>query len=83
MCLFLGHDWFPTVVTRHYWETWEEPVIFLWEYEERICLRCQKNEAVKVRELDYWNYVLGRNRPPAWYGGPKTQHFGYPGDWIS
>lgn len=83
LCLVLGHEWFDTVMAWHRWEDWAEPEMHLWEYRERICLRCQKNEAVKERELDCWNFTLDPEDPPSWHTGPETQYFGLPNEWIS
>ena len=82
LCLLLGHDWFPTAITRHRWLTWEEPTYFLWEYEEFYCTRCGAHRNGLADQVGSWNQFLDGDAPE-WMEGPATQHFPLPEDWGS
>ena len=84
-CLFTGHRWFQTVVTHAQVMDWDDDYSYdLCEFEERICLRCQKNQAVFQKTLGShsiaYEGVQGGGRP-LWFDQP-AQHFPLPGDWC-
>ena len=76
-CLFYGHVWFATVVTHHdAVERLDEVEHYRGVWHERICTRCQFNEAVYQKSVNRWNIVLDETVEPT-----PTEHFPYPGHW--
>ena len=82
LCWLWGHRWFNTVVTHHDAQEWVrrdlDDDFYRGVWHERICTRCQTEEAV------YQN-TLYSGFPGNIYGYDFTfkpiEHFPYPGDW--
>ena len=62
ICLLLGHSWFPTVLTETAYQPVDDDYHRRGLFKERICVRCQKNEAVWVKDiLTYFPYPYANN----------------------
>jgi len=76
-CWIVGHRWFSTVITHHDANSFQSEVDwYRGVWNERICLRCQKNEAVYDRTLRSWNVVLDKGE------FSPDEFFAIPGDWA-
>ena len=87
-CWIRGHHWFATVITHaQIFPPWDRDVSKLGEFEEAICLRCQKTRATYIKTIDTHNPDFGllgewSANAPAWVtGGP--QHFPKDDHWES
>lgn len=80
--MVLGHRWFQTVLAHAEVQDLDHGSQFdFCEFQERICLRCQKNEAVYIKKLDSWDiaYPYEKSAPTWLHQPPEYAHL--PGDW--